>query len=140
VIVCDTGPLVAAAIKNDSRHRECVDLFTALHLAGRRILVPGTVVAETGYLLAREGGPGVEAQFLTSLADGTLQPVELTREDYARAAELVLAYQSLPLGTTDATVIALCERLGLTEVASLDRRHFTVVRPHHVKALTLLPE
>ena len=65
--------------------------------------MPGTVVAETGYLLAREGGAGVEAQFLTSLADGTLQPVELTREDYARAAELVLAYQSLPLGTTDAT-------------------------------------
>lgn len=140
MIVCDTGPIVAAAIKNDARHRECVDLFTALHLAGRRILVPGTVVAETGYLLAREGGPQIEAQFLTSLADGTLWPVELTREDYARAAELVLAYQSLPLGTTDATVIALCERLGLTDVASLDRRHFTVVRPSHVKALTLLPE
>lgn len=52
----------------------------------------------------------------------------------------MLAYQSLPLGTTDATVIAACERLGLTEVASLDRRHFTVVRPRHVKALTLLPE
>ncbi len=67
-------------------------------------------------------------------------PVELGREDYARAAELVLAYQSLPLGTTDATVIAVCERLGLAEVASLDRRHFTVVRPRHVKALTLLPE
>jgi uncharacterized protein len=140
VIVCDTGPLVAAAINNDVRHRECVDLFTALHLAGRHILVPGTVVAEAGYLLAREGGPAVEAQFLTSLADGTLWPVELVREDYARAAELVLAYQSLPLGTTDATVIAICERLGLSEVASLDRRHFTVVRPHHVKALTLLPE
>jgi predicted nucleic acid-binding protein len=140
VIVCDTGPLVAAAIKNDARNRECVDLFTAMHLAGRRILVPGTVVAETGYLLAREGGPQVEGQFLTSLADGTLWPVELTREDYARAAELVLAYQSLPLGTTDATVIAVCERLGLTDVASLDRRHFTVVRPRHVKALTLLPD
>lgn len=77
---------------------------------------------------------------MTSLADETLWPVELTREDYARAAELVLACQSLPLGTTDATVIAVCERLGLTEVASLGRRHFTVVRPRHVKALTLLPE
>jgi predicted nucleic acid-binding protein len=36
VIVCDTGALVAAAIKNDAWHRECVDLFTALHRrAGR---------------------------------------------------------------------------------------------------------
>jgi predicted nucleic acid-binding protein len=70
VIVCDTGPLVAAAIQDDTHHRECVDLFTALHLAGRRILVPGPVIAEVGYLLAREGGARVEAQFLTSLADG----------------------------------------------------------------------
>lgn len=140
MIVCDTGPLVAAAIVDDAHHRECVDLFTALHLAGRRILVPGPVIAEVGYLLAREGGPRVEAQFLTSLADETLWPVELTRDDYRRAAELVLTYDNLPLGTTDATVIALCERLGLAEVASLDRRHFTVVRPRHVKALTLLPE
>ena len=47
--------------------------------------------------------------------------------------------QNLPLGTTDATVIAICERLKLTEVASLDHRHFPVVRPRHVTALTLLP-
>lgn len=140
MIVCDTGPLVAAAIKNDAHHRECVDLFTALHLASRRILVPGTVVAEVGYLLARDGGSLVEAQFVTSLADGTLWPVELTREDYRRAGELMRTYQSLPLGTTDATVIAACERLGLSEVATLDRRHFGVVRPRHVDTLTLLPE
>jgi len=139
VIVCDTGPLVAAAIDDDARHRECVDLLTALHLAVRRILVPGPVVAEVGYLLAREGGAQVEAQFLTSLSDGTLWPVELTAEDYRRAAELVLTYADLPLGTTDAAVIALCERLELPEVATLDRRHFTVVRSRHVDALTLLP-
>jgi predicted nucleic acid-binding protein len=52
------------------------------------------------------------------LADGTLQPVDLTRDDYRRAGELVLVYENLPLGTTDATVIAVCERLRLTEVAS----------------------
>lgn len=54
-------------------------------------------------------------------------------------AELVTTYGSLPLGTTDASVIALAERFRLTEVATLDRRHFTVVRPIHVSALTLLP-
>jgi predicted nucleic acid-binding protein len=140
VIVCDTGPLVAAAIVDDTHHRECVDLLASLHLAGRQILVPGSVVAEVGYLLAREGGASVESQFLSSLADGTLSPVELTRDDYRRAAQLVSEYSSLPLGTTDATVIALSERLGLAEVATLDRRHFTVVRPLHVNALTLLPE
>ena len=36
-------------------------------------------------------------------------------------------------------MIALAERLDLDEVATLDHRHFTVVRPKHVRALTLLP-
>jgi predicted nucleic acid-binding protein len=60
VIICDTGPLVAAALSNDDDHRRCVDLFAALHLAGRELLVPATVVAETGYLLNREAGPRIE--------------------------------------------------------------------------------
>jgi len=116
-----------------------VKLFTGLHLANRRLLVPATVVAEVGYLLNREVGARVESLFLTALADGDFTPVDLTGEDYRRAAELVTTYADLPLGTTDATVVALAERLGVTEVATLDRRHFTVVRPRHATALTLLP-
>ena len=54
-------------------------------------------------------------------------------------AELVETYHDLRLGTTDASVVALAERLSQREVATLDRRHFTVVRPSHVEALTLLP-
>jgi uncharacterized protein len=36
-------------------------------------------------------------------------------------------------------VVALAERLGATTLATLDRRHFTVVRPAHVVAFALLP-
>lgn len=54
-------------------------------------------------------------------------------------ADLVVTYGDLPLGTTDASVVAVAERLKITDVATLDRRHFAVVRPNHVDALTLLP-
>ena len=139
MIICDTGPLVAAALTNDADHLACVRLFTDMHTANRELLVPATVVAEVGYLLAREAGPQVEALFLQSLADGDFSAIELTTSDFARMAELVVTYGNLPLGTTDASVIALAERLTLTEVATLDHRHFTVVRPAHVDTLTLLP-
>lgn len=139
MILCDTGPLVAAALSNDDHHRACVDLLTGLHLAGRRLLLPAPVTAEVGYLLAREAGAAVESMFLRSVAEGDFEPVDLTRDDYARMAELVAEYADLPLGTTDAAVIALAERLGVNEVATLDRRHFTVVRPRHKAALVLLP-
>jgi predicted nucleic acid-binding protein len=70
VIICDTGPLVAAALINDYDHHACVELLTGLHLAGRALLVPGPVVAEVGYLLGREGGARIESMFLRSIADG----------------------------------------------------------------------
>jgi len=38
-----------------------------------------------------------------------------------------------------AAVIAVAERLGETAIVTLDRRHFSVVRPRHVTAFELLP-
>jgi predicted nucleic acid-binding protein len=48
-------------------------------------------------------------------------------------------YADFPLGTTDASVIAVAERLGATEIATLDHRHFRAVRPTHIASFTLLP-
>lgn len=104
------------------------------------MLLPATVAAEAGYLIERLGGPAREAGFLAGVAEGAFETVDLTAGDYARMAELVEQYDDLRLGTTDASVIALAERLGITEIATLDRRHFTTVRPRHVEAFTLLPE
>lgn len=42
----------------------------------------------------------------------------------------------MPLGS----VVALAERLGVELVATIDRQHFSVVRPVDVAALSLLPE
>ncbi len=140
VIICDTGPLVAAAIIDDANHHACVELWTGLRLAGRRLLVPETVVAEVGYLLDSKLGSRAEAAFHRAIADGDYEIADLTPEDHLRMADLIERYQDLRLGTTDASVIALAERLDVSEIATLDRRHFTVVRPVHVQALTLLPE
>ncbi|MGH8861027.1 MAG: PIN domain-containing protein [Jatrophihabitantaceae bacterium] len=80
-----------------------------------------------------------EAAFARALGRRDFTLVELTPDDYLRIGELIEQYSDLPLGTTDASVVALAERLNVKEVATLERRHFTVVRPRHVEALTLLP-
>ena len=41
--------------------------------------------------------------------------------------------------TTDASVVATAERFGEETIATLDRRHFTVVRRNNVEAFTLAP-
>ncbi|MEZ5252343.1 MAG: hypothetical protein R2689_00615 [Microthrixaceae bacterium] len=39
----------------------------------------------------------------------------------------------------DTGVIGIAERLGQTTIATLDRRHFTVVRPAHRDGFVLIP-
>jgi uncharacterized protein len=76
---------------------------------------------------------------LTAVAAGEFEHITITAADLARTAEFVRTYADLPLGAVDASVFAVAERLKLTDVATLDRRHFTVVRPQHTTALNLLP-
>lgn len=87
------------------------------------------MITEVTYLLARRLGVGPEVRFLGDLAAGNLIAVPVEPADWIRIAELVAQYRDLPLGTADASVVAAAERLGIDEVATLDRRHFTVVQP-----------
>ncbi|GAA1668791.1 type II toxin-antitoxin system toxin ribonuclease C26 [Kribbella yunnanensis] len=138
MIVVDTGPLVAAVLHNDQDHRACVDLFTAAHLGGEQLVVPSFVVPEVCYMIQRELGAKVETAFVRSLAEGDFTVADC-EPMLDRIADLMEKYSDMPLGLADASVVAIAEELGAREVATLDRRHFTVVRPRHVDALTLLP-
>ena len=103
------------------------------------LVVPQLVVTEVAYLLETRLGWHSEIRFLGDLVAGNLITEPVLPPDWIRIAELVAAYHDLPLGTVDASVIAAAERLHISTVATLDRRHFGVVRPKHVRAFDLLP-
>ena len=137
MILVDTNVLVAAARTADTNHGAAARLLETLD---EPLLVPPTVLAEVCYLLNEWGGPGVEVRFLRDIRPGGLQLAELTTADVARMADLVERYADLRLGGTDASLVAIAERLRIDRIATFDRRHFTVVHPAHVAAFTLLPE
>ncbi|MCB5166132.1 PIN domain-containing protein [Streptomyces bambusae] len=136
MIIWDTGPLLAALDADDKHHARCVDL---MRRTPRPLLVPYPVLTEVCYLLEREHGSRAEAAFLRSIGAGQITLVPLARADIDRAAELVEIYADFPLGAVDASVIAIAERLGADAIATLDRRHFTVVRPARTTPFALLP-
>ena len=103
------------------------------------LLVPQLVIAEVSYLIETRLGWIAETRFLGDLASGNFATAPVLPGDWIRIAELVARYRDLPLGTVDASVVALAERLGHDVIATLDRRHFTVVRPKHIRAFVLLP-
>jgi predicted nucleic acid-binding protein len=116
MVVCVTGPLVALSNARDEHYLAANNLFRDLHMAGEM------------------------AAFLDAVADGTFVLVDLTSVDIGRMAELVRMFASFPLGGTDASVVAVAERLGAQEIATFDRRHFSAIRPKHGGHFTLLSE
>jgi predicted nucleic acid-binding protein len=97
------------------------------------------VVAEVGHLVRTRLGPEPEVRFLGDLAGRAFVTVPVENGDWLRIAELVARYRDLPLGTIDASIVAAAERLGVTTIATLDRRRFGVVLPAHVAAFELVP-
>jgi uncharacterized protein len=97
------------------------------------------VIAEAGYLIDRQLGARAEAALYESIISGELEVAGPGRDDWERMAELVAVYADMRLGGTDASVITLAERLGTTRIATLNHRHFRVVRPRHAAAFELLP-
>ncbi|MDH4044229.1 MAG: PIN domain-containing protein [Gemmatimonadota bacterium] len=134
--MADTGALYALAESADVWHARVVDWWSA---APRDVAVPVTVVPEVTYLLGRRLGAEAEEAFVRALARGELRVEELADADWSRVADLMVAYADLPLGFVDASIVAMAERLEVTEVLTTDRKHFGVVRPRHVERLTLLP-
>ena len=133
-LIVDTGPLVALLDATDPDHERCTDL---LQSSAEPRVVPVCVLVEAEYLL--RPWPQAFPALLADFEAGGLELLDLPARWLLRAGELVDRYRDLPLGLVDATVIAATEMLRETKVATLDHRHFTVVRPAHTPALTLLP-
>lgn len=135
-VIADTGPLYALVDSDDAWHQRVVAWWRG---ARREIVVPVCVLPEVTYLLQTRIGPAAEEAFVRSLVVGELAVEPLEEADIARAAILMRQYADLPLGFVDATVVVAAERLEAREVLTSDRRHFTVVRPRHTRALSLVP-
>ena len=136
MLIVDAGPLYAASARRDDDHLRCVEL---LRSASRPLVVPALVVTEVAYLLGDRIGPVAELAFGRSIAAGELEVEPVSGPDWERVVALIERYADLPLGMVDASVVALAERIGATEIATLDHRHFATVRPRHVDAFTLVP-
>jgi predicted nucleic acid-binding protein len=121
---------------NDRDHKASAELLSN---SPEELLVPAPVLVELDWLGTTRGLPAVQA-VLDSINSAEVAVADLHPDDYDRIAELCRDYEDLRLGFVDAAVIAVAEREGERVVATLDHRHFSVVRPRHVRAFTLVPE
>lgn len=79
-------------------------------------------------------------EVLDDVISGAYVVEDLLPDDYSRVREICAQYADSDIGFVDAAVLAIVERLNEPKLATLDHRHFGMMRPRHVEALTLLPE
>lgn len=131
----DTGALLAAIAENDNLH----DICTLALEEESDPLLPYIVLPELAYLILRDIGYSTLVQFLHSVAAGDLPLVESTSGDLERAAQLLTQYADARIDFVDCVIVAMAERLNITRILTVDRRHFMLFRPKHCRMFELLP-
>lgn len=136
MILIDTSGLLSALDESQRFHRECVD---ALEAASPPLLLSPFVLAELDYLLMRHMGAQAQAAVLEEVARGVYQLEPFGTADVAHAKGVIDRYPSLGIGLADASIVVLAERHRISEVLTLDERHFRAMRIERRKRFKLLP-
>ena len=135
-LILDTGPLCASLDRSDQDHAVCRTLIEAAH---EPLVIPAPVLVEVDYWIHQRLGPGALVALLADIEAGAYVVADLIASDYARVRELCDRYADADIGFVDAAVLAVVERLGESKLATLDRRHFGLLRPRHRDSIDLLP-
>ncbi len=135
-LILDTGPLYASLDRSDADHAACRALIES---ADEALVIPAPVLVEVDYWIGQRLHPGALVALLADIEAGAYLVADLVGADYARVRELCDRYADSDIGFVDAAVFAVVERLNEPKLATLDRRHFGLLRPRHRASIDLLP-
>ena len=135
-LILDTGPLYASLDRSDADHVACRALIEATK---EPLVIPSPVLVEVDYWINQRLHPGVLVALLADIESGAYAVADLAPPDYERVRDLCDRYADSDIGFVDAAVLAIVERLNEPKLATLDRRHFGLLRPRHRDSLELLP-
>ncbi len=137
MIIADTSYLFAVHNPKDINHELASDF--ALDRTQVKLLVPDVVLPELAYLAVRDLGYAGLHSVLESLRLSDIELLLLQMIDLERVCEIAETYSSAEFDIVDCCIMAIAERLGITRIATFDRRDFSIFRPQHCDFFELLP-
>ena len=102
-------------------------------------VIPQVVLTETAYMLVTHVNERALMNFWDSLSSPRIQLEPVTKSDLVRAKAIRLQYADAHLDFVDCCIMALAERLNISQICTFDRRDFSVFKPSHAEYLELLP-
>ncbi|MPY83849.1 MAG: PIN domain-containing protein [Actinophytocola sp.] len=135
-MIVDTSALLAYFDNSEPDHEAVRE---AIEATSEVLVVSPYVVAEVDYLVATRIGVDAELAVLRELSGGAWELPAIGAPDLEEAASVVEKYRDQDIGVTDASNVVLADRYRTRTMATLDRKHFNVVRPIGGGRFTVLP-
>jgi predicted nucleic acid-binding protein len=136
VIIADTSGLLAFYNKREPAHDE---VRRVVATERDPLVVSPFVIAELEYLLATRVGVDAAVAVIHELSGGAYELAQVDDAALAECATVMERYADQQIGVTDASLVVLAQRFGTKRLLTLDRRHFSVVRPIAGGRFVLLP-
>jgi hypothetical protein len=135
MILVDTSGVLASLDSGERHHRSAL---RELRIPRVRLLSP-MVLTELDYLLGVRAGAAAQRALLADVAAGTYRLEPFDAADVRESVAILDRYRDLDLGLADASLVVLARRHDVTEILTLDERHFRVVRGPGDRPFRLLP-
>jgi uncharacterized protein len=135
-VIVDTSALLAFFDSSEPDHAAVVE---AIEATDEPLVVSPYVIAELDYLLATRYGVRVELAVLGELAGGAWELAAFDASDLGVAQRIIAEYADQAVGVADASIVVLADRTGTTTIATLDRRHFEVLRSLRGRRFSIVP-
>jgi predicted nucleic acid-binding protein len=135
IAILDAGPLLASLDRKDRDHLRSAEVLRRRDL---EFVIPTLVIAEVAHFAIARVGPRGEAAFLRGL--NAFEVEGPSPDDWPLIADLVERYGDFPIGTIDASIVVLADRLDTDLIVTLDRRHFGAIQSPKGRRFRLLPE
>jgi uncharacterized protein len=136
-VLIDTNILLALIVRQDTNHERATKLIRTLSSHTRIVAAPAVVELfhmariRLDYTYARQALTNTRKAFrIEALTDTDLDRIEQIMSDYADAQ----------FDFADVAIMAVAERLNITQIATFDHRDFRIYRPTHCDYFELLPD
>jgi uncharacterized protein len=132
-MLVDTGVLIALLDRRDPNHQRCI--AAAQQLPNAPLTTTWCCLTEAMYFMGKLGGFTAQQGLWTLLLS---KRILLRTPTETRMAELMEKFQDTPMDLADASLVALAEELGTTQIFTLDS-DFHVYRTSRGEAFSCLP-
>lgn len=132
----DSGFLYALIDETDSHSRTVRNSLQTIY---EEVILPIPAITETAHFVLKNLGAAALANFVEDLPEMNVVFETPTGETYRRTAEIIRKYDDANIDFVDAVIVAVAERLNITKILTIDRRHFGIFKPRHCAAFEILP-